>query len=126
MDPLSVTASVIAVIQLTTTVVGYLNDIGNASKDQRHCVIEASNVLSLLTSLRYRIEEGSYSHSPDPWFTAVRALAVENGPLDQYKAVLESLIVKTGPRDGASKLSNALLWKFNKGEVTAILRKLSA
>jgi hypothetical protein len=121
MDPVSVTASIVAVLQLTATVVSYLNDIKNASKDQRQFAVEASNIFGLLTSLKCRLDE---EDPTDSWFTAVRALAVENGPLDQYKAALECLVAKTAPVDGARKLSGALLWTFNKGEAAEILAKI--
>ena len=58
MDPLSVTASVIAVLQLTGTVLSYLNDVKKASKECQQCTIEASNLQNLLINLRYRLEQG--------------------------------------------------------------------
>ena len=121
MDPLSIAASVIAVLQLTTKVVGYLNSVKNATKDQARCAIEASNVLSLLTSLRFRLEEASRN---DPWYCAIRALAVENGPLDQYKDALERLLDKIAPQDGPGKVRGVLLWILDKQEVAEILSKV--
>ena len=88
MDPLSVTASVIAILKLTGEVIGYLNDVRDAPTECQQCVIEASNLQNLLINLRYRLEQG---HTGDPWFTAVRSLNVENGHLDQYKQALEQL-----------------------------------
>jgi hypothetical protein len=117
MDPLSLTASITAVLQLTATLVNYLNDVKNASNDQKHCAIEASSLFGLLTSLKYRIEDAS---STDPWFTRARALAVENGPLSQYKVALERLVTKVTPREGSQKIVAALLWPFRKGEVAGI------
>ena len=82
MDPLSVTASIIAVLQLSTEVLRYLNDVKDASKDRAQCAIEASNLYNLLVKLRFRLEEGD---AGQPWYTTVRTLTVENGPLDQYR-----------------------------------------
>ncbi|KAK7177936.1 hypothetical protein PSPO01_16015 [Paraphaeosphaeria sporulosa] len=79
MDPLSAAANIIAVLQLSGKVLGYLNDVKDASKDRAKCAVETSNVHSLLINLRFRLEEGSA-----PRYTAVRALGVENGPLDQF------------------------------------------
>ncbi|KAI1824490.1 hypothetical protein F4861DRAFT_256658 [Xylaria intraflava] len=115
MDPLSVTASVIAVLQLTATVVNFLNNVKNASESQKQCAIEASNIFALLTSLKYRLEEATPA---DPWYARVRALAVEKGPLSQYRAALERLAAKILPRDGVPKVVAALLWPFNKEEVS--------
>ena len=51
--------------------------VKNAPKECQQCTIEACNVQNLLINLRYRLEQGQAS---DPWFTAVRALNVDNGP----------------------------------------------
>jgi hypothetical protein len=61
MDPLSVTASIIALLQLSAQVLEYLNHVKNASKDRAQCEIEISNLYSLLVNLRFRLEEGSAS-----------------------------------------------------------------
>ena len=118
MDPLSVTASIIAVLQLSAKVLSYLNDVKDASKDRAECAMETSSLFSLLVSLRLRLEEGDASKS---WYVAVRALSVENGPLDQFKQALETLQAKM--TDGG-RLNNALIWKFKKEEVDAILVRM--
>lgn len=120
MDPVSFTASIIAILQLSSKVLGYLNDVKNASKDREQCAIEASNLYCLLINLRFRLEDGGIDES---WYTAVRALGVENGPLDQYKQALEQLQMKiTGGR--VKKVGDALVWKFNKQEITSILARM--
>jgi hypothetical protein len=121
MDGLSVTASVITVLQLTNSVIGYLNDIKDGPEDCRQCTIEACNLQNLLINLRYRLEQ---TQAGDPWFTAVRALGVENGPLDQYKQVLEQLRCGVETQDGVQKLKRRLLWKFSKEEVARILARM--
>ena len=121
MDPLSITASVIAIVQLTGTIIQYLSDVENAPKECQKCTIEASNLLNLLVNVRYRLEQGEPS---DPCFTAVRALAVTNGPLDQYKHALEQLQSKVAPADGIHKIKRALVWKFSKPEVADILARM--
>ena len=55
MDPLIVTASVIAILQLSGEVMNYLNDIKNAPKDCRKCAIEAASLCNLLTNLRFHL-----------------------------------------------------------------------
>ena len=59
MEPLSVTASIIAVTQLTSKVIKYLNNIKDAPKDRARCAIKASNLQNLLVNLRFRLKEGS-------------------------------------------------------------------
>ncbi|MCJ1469647.1 hypothetical protein MMC07_008283 [Pseudocyphellaria aurata] len=120
MDPLSVTASIIAIIQLSSEVLGYLNDVKNASKDRIRCAVEASNTYGLLVSLRFRLEESSN----EPWYNAVRALGVENGPLDQFKQALEQLRTRMTGGSTLKKVGDALTWKFSKEEVTCILGRI--
>ncbi len=121
MDPLSITASVIAVLQLTGEVIKYLSDVADAPKECQECTIEASNLHNLLINLRYRLEQGQ---TGDPWFTAIRTLNVENGPLDQYKQALEQLRSKVDANNGAQKMKTRLVWRFSKAEVTGILAKM--
>lgn len=58
MDPLSITASVIFILQLTGKVIGYLNNVKDSPKECQQCIIEASNLQNLLTHLRPRLEQG--------------------------------------------------------------------
>jgi hypothetical protein len=124
MDPLSLTASIIAILQLTSTVINYLNDVKNASKDQARCATEASNVYCLLTNLKYRLEEAKSENAS--WHTAVRLLNVANGPLDQYRSALEQLQSKVtkASASGLQKTVRALVWKFSKDEVHDILSRI--
>jgi hypothetical protein len=121
MDPLSITASIIAVLKLTSEVITYLDDVKDAPKERAGLVIEASNLYGLLMSLKYRLDEG---HSNEPWYNAVKTLAVPGGPLDQYKDVLKELQEKAVISSGARKIAYALAWKFNKTEVDRMLTRM--
>src|SRR5579871_61087 len=122
MDPLSITASIVAVLQLTSVVIRYLTDVKNAPKECQRCTIEACNLQNLLISLRYRLEQEQIDQ---PWFTAVRTLGVENGPLDQYKQALEQLQSKVMDfNNGGQKIRAQLSWKFSNAEVTVILGRM--
>lgn len=121
MEPLSATASVIAILQLSAKVLAYLNDVKDASKGYKQCATEAGNIYGLLISLRFRLEEG---HAHQPWFTAVQALAVENGPLDQFKQALETLQTKMTDGGRLKRVGEAMIWKFKKEEVDDILARM--
>jgi hypothetical protein len=121
MDGLSAAASIIAVLQLTGTVVGYLNDVKDAPKECQQCKIEASNLENLLKDLLCRLMQGQ---TGDPWFTATQALDVEDGPLDQYKQALEQLRSRVEIQDGVQKFKRRLLWKFRKEEIGSILARM--
>jgi len=57
MEPLSITASIIAVLQLSAGVLGYLSDVKDATKDYAQCNVEIPNIHSLLSKLRYHVEQ---------------------------------------------------------------------
>jgi hypothetical protein len=121
MDPLSTTASIIAILQLSGKVLMHLSDVKDASKGRVRCTIETTNLYSLLSCLRFRLEEG---HLNQPWYTAVRALAVENGPLDQFKEALEMLQSKIIDKGRLAKVGDALMWNFKKEEIASILDRI--
>ncbi|KFY65629.1 hypothetical protein V496_02442 [Pseudogymnoascus sp. VKM F-4515 (FW-2607)] len=122
MDPLSVTASIIAIVQLTSVIIGCLNDLKGTSKDRAQCAIEISNVSNLLVQLMYRLNEGS---SNDSSYAAVEALAAAEGPIDQYRSALEQLKSKfTSTASSGLKIGSALSWKFSKEEVANILSRI--
>ncbi|KAI2611952.1 hypothetical protein GGR54DRAFT_336487 [Hypoxylon sp. NC1633] len=118
MDPLSITASVIAIAELTSKAVNYLNGVKNASKDQERCALEASSLFTLLTSLKYRLEDTTPT---DPWYARVLDLGTENGALSQYKVALERLVNKIVPKNKAGKVTAPILWPFKQKEVAEIL-----
>ncbi|RYP07260.1 hypothetical protein DL765_009212 [Monosporascus sp. GIB2] len=121
MDPLSVVAGIIPVLKLSVEALAYLNDVKDASKDRTQCAIEISNIYGLLLNLRVRIEDGDFKK---PWYTAILALAVENGPLDQFKQALEMLQSKMADGGRLKKAGEALMWKFKKEEVASILDRM--
>lgn len=121
MDPLSLTAGIIAILQLSGKVLTYLNDVKDASQDRARCAIEASSLHSLLFNLRFHLEKGVLDQS---WYTAVRALAVNNGPLDQFKEALEMLQAGMTDRGRLGKIGKALTWNFKKKEITCILTRI--
>jgi hypothetical protein len=121
MDPLSMTASIVAILKLTETVTSYLNHARKASADRTKIAIEAASIYSLLTTLRFRVEE---ARRDEPWFSQVKMLALENGPLEQFKSTLESMVAKIQPVTSFVKMGKALAWKFDKAEIQDALDKI--
>lgn len=121
MDPISLSASIIAVLQLTGTVLSYLNDIRKATKEQQQLNLEAIEISNLLTRLRFRIDE---SNSSDQWFATVRSLGIKNGPLDRVSEALKLLSSKTKPSHGAKNLVRQLMWKLEKSELKEVLGRI--
>ncbi|KAF1807997.1 hypothetical protein P152DRAFT_259009 [Eremomyces bilateralis CBS 781.70] len=121
MEPLSVTTSVTAILQLTCKFIQYLSDVKDAPKECQQCMLEASNLLNLLINLHCRLE---YGQAGDPWFTAVLALNVAGGPCDQFKQALEQLQSKIEIQNGTQMSKKRLLWKFSKAEVASTLARM--
>ena len=117
MDPLSITASIIAVLELNGTLMNYANSVRHAPKERTRFAREASNMYALLTNLRFRMED---AHSGDPWFDQVKLLGAPSGVFDQFKLILERLVAKIHSN---STLSN-LIWKFEKREIEEALMLL--
>ncbi|KAJ9663080.1 hypothetical protein H2198_001072 [Neophaeococcomyces mojaviensis] len=118
-DPLSVAASIIAVIQVTSQVVVFINEVRNAPKEQVQIAIEASNLLSLLTRLRYRVDE---AQANEPWFEQVRKLGVKDGPLDQCASVLHEITSNIEKLQSSNKVRSAIMWKFKKEDFEEMRR----
>jgi hypothetical protein len=117
-DPLSITASIVAVLQLTGVVVKYLNDVKDAPKDQHSILVEISSIHGLLFSLNDLV---SRAESGEKWLATVRLLNVPGGPLERFKLALEQLKKKLAPAAGLSGVAKALSWPFQKGEVKGVL-----
>lgn len=121
MDPLSLSASIIAVLEFTATLISYINEVKNASPEQAKVAIEASNLYSLLTTLRFRVNE---ARGDGEWFNQVRLLGTENGPLDQFKDILETMVKQLSGSRKRDQIKSALLWKFTKKEVEDTLARM--
>ncbi|RMZ86707.1 hypothetical protein DV736_g6069, partial [Chaetothyriales sp. CBS 134916] len=121
MDPLSVTASIIAVLQLTSTLTSYIRDVRHATREQRKVAMEASNLNSLLTNLQYRVED---AQSSEPWFNQVRLLAIQGGPLDQFKEMLEKMVKQIQSSRKRDQIKSSLMWTFTQTEVENALNRM--
>jgi hypothetical protein len=124
MDPVTAVGLVASIVQLidsTTKVVKYLNDVRDAPKDRARLAQEAASLLALLTSLRYRVEE---SNPTDSWFSGVRSLGGPGGLLEQFREAMEKLATRLRPDSGIKKVGKALFWTLEKDEINAILFKI--
>jgi hypothetical protein len=117
-EPLGIAASIIAVLQLTASVIEYLQAVHDAPKDRISFLSEVSGLHHLLLALQDRVDN---TNAEDLWRTQVRQLGVRDGPLDQFKSHLERLVSKFGPAAG---LRRRLTWKFNKAEIEGIISKI--
>ena len=120
-DPLSVCASIIAIINLGSQVISYSSDVWNAEKEQAEVQAELYGLFSLLTRLRCRLEE---ARTNEQWFQNVRFLGRKNGEINQLEEMMSTMVNKTNPRTKTDKLKQAFYWKFHKEEVKNLLERI--
>ncbi len=118
MDPLSISAGIIAVLGLTGTVIQYLNTVKGAPKDRLRILSELCDVNVILCILE---EQASQAQQGDAWSSTFLSLNRPNGPIEQLKAVLERLENKLAPAEGWRRVGNAITWPFQKEEIKEIL-----
>lgn len=110
MDPLSVTASIVTILDLACKLMQYANSIRKASRERVQVAREASAIYSLLIQLRSRVEQ---CHTNESWFNEAKLLATKGGVLDQLKSILENLVAKIEP----GSIVKDFVWKITSKEV---------
>lgn len=80
MDPVtavSLVASIVTMMQVTGTMITYINNANDAPKEIAQCALDASNLMTLLARLNCRVQEARIDESasktdpktsPAPWF----------------------------------------------------------
>lgn len=121
-ETLGVVSGIIAVADLTYTVLGYLKSVHDAEKEIEDYNREAPNFAELLTSLAVHVAR-SGGQNGDPWFESVQTL--QRGLMQQYQAAVETFKEKVAPGTGLrEKFTQRLTWKFVKHDVKEILEKM--
>lgn len=120
MDPLSISASIIAILQMTNAIGSYLHNAKDASSDRGRFMLEVSNLSNLLITLLSRIDDSS----DDPWHSTVRGLGGREGVLYQYRVALSQFKDNLSEGRGIKKMTKTLLWKHVKKDVEDVLSKM--
>lgn len=125
-DPLSITASIIAVIQLTGTVAHlcyqYGNAVKGAGKDAARIANEVEDlrgVLRQLLSIAHEEEEAG-THR----LLALGELTQPEGSLKKCYNDLDVLRTSLEPKTGFAQVKTSLVWPFKAGEVKIVLTGL--
>ena len=121
MDPLSITASITALLQLSSTVVQYLGEVKSATNDRQKILGEVVALSGLLYHLQNLV---SQAQGHDEWLATMRSLGVAGGPLEHIRQSLEFLSAKLTPREGLKKVGKALSWPFQEREIKGILEAM--
>jgi hypothetical protein len=114
-EPLSITASIVAVIQVSTVVLKSLGDLKDTPHDLKRLRTEIDNLQSVLLPALDRLTR------PKEEKPATIKLLSAQGPLEEFRLLLEHLQKKLAPAGGLNKARRAVTWQFQKGEVRNIL-----
>ena len=124
-DPLSITASIIAVLQLTSTVIQYISEVHDASSERLRLRDEISSSSWALYMLKDRAEQ---AREGQQWQSSIALLGGSGGPLDQFRDTLEQLATRLSPINrkmkALSEFGKAIAWPFKKDEVLRIVNSL--
>jgi hypothetical protein len=136
MDPVSVIASIIAILQATASVVQYINDVKDSRQERISLRNEISSASWPLHMLHDRIVQEQKRLDADDdgadesWLSSVLILGTAGGPLEQFKIVLDELERQIAPpgRKGKGKtmqtLGKMLTWPFQKDDIERYLRMI--
>lgn len=122
MEPISAISLIGTIAQLldgTVKLVGYVNKVKKAPQSRAMLAMEATTLLGLLTSLKYRIEQAESEHQP--WYIGVQSLGDKFGPLVQLNDEMKTLNSRLEPRFGGS-----LAWPFSEPSIKDTLRRIES
>jgi len=127
MDPLSVTASIIAVIQLTGSVVSavysYRTDVKNAPEDAAK-IIEGLTALShVLEKLLQMVE--TERNTKVTRLASLEGLLKPDGPIESCQKTLERLNAKLQPEKGWRAVKQSLIWPLKKDDIKKTLKEIT-
>lgn len=125
-DPLSITASIITVLQLAGSVVSLGLSLRDAAKTDGGVLHQLLDELKGLTDILETLSGLGKDHSLEA--SSVEALGKPGGALDGCRTVLEKLRIKLESvvnAQGVKKLGRALAWSFQGKEYQSLLRQLS-
>ena len=124
MDPITavgLVASIVQLIECTAKTIGYINHVNDAPKQRARLAREATILLSLLTDLRYRIDDADTN---DPWFEGLFLLGGTEGPIDLFREDMEALAKKLKPETGLAKVGKRLVWPLDDKKIQEIINKI--
>jgi hypothetical protein len=123
MDPFSITGTLIAVVQITSTVISICYDYRSSLKSASREIIQITDGLNslkdVLESLLRVVERTQSSDNNDASRLATFELLIKKGgPLMTCQEELERLKGKLEPETGWRKVRKALVWPLKEGEMT--------
>ncbi|KAI9772157.1 MAG: hypothetical protein M1839_002528, partial [Geoglossum umbratile] len=117
MEPLSVTASIIAILQLSSKVIKYVNGAAGAATERKRLRDEVRSCESILQRLK---DEADDADEGKLWLETIKALEAPDAPLYRLGVAFRVVIEILEPKKGLEKALSALKWPFDEKEVEKI------
>lgn len=118
MDGLSAAASITAVLQLSSSVVKYINAATGATTERKRLREEVRACQSILQQLK---DDADDSEEGKAWSETIKALEAPDAPLGRLYVVLRKVEAKLQPKEGIKKALADLKWPFHEKEIGAFL-----
>jgi hypothetical protein len=122
-DPLSVTASVFAILQISEAVLSrcwqYINDARSAKKDVMRTIDTISSLNGILSQLK-----GLAGNHADPRLPCLTALNTHDGTLQACEAALKELDKGLGPAPATMNVIKAMKWPFKAKDIENIVERI--
>ena len=124
MEPLSISASLTALLGLSASVIKYVRSIKGASSERQCLLRELSHLRGILSTLQEHADDISEGDDDAQWASTARCLSANDGPIKQFRELLEMLLTKLETTGRTKKIIGAIAWPFVRDEVNQILESL--
>lgn len=114
-DPLGVSASIIAVLQLASDVASYISDVKGAPAEWKRLRHEIRSLEDVLRDLQG--DEGQ----DQEWKDKIRTFEAPDGPLARIYKALQFVNRKIEPQSGIRKTAKAFRWPFDAKDVEKVI-----
>ncbi|XHF98005.1 hypothetical protein AWENTII_001577 [Aspergillus wentii] len=120
-DPLSTTITVIALIKLSSEVIGFIKSLAGAKKDRTRLREEIRSCEFILQQI---IDEIDDAERGTAWIAKKKALESPGGPLDQLWKILSIVGTRLTPQKGAKTAPMSRKWPFTAKEVERFINEI--
>lgn len=115
-DPLSISASIAAVVQLSGLVVRYLGDAKDYPHYSGRLRIEIESLQSVLLPALQRLKQSEGGN-----LALGRLIEAEHSPLQELHVTLKDLEKRLAPTAGLRRARKVVTWPFRKSEISDIV-----
>lgn len=128
MDPLSISASVASLLDLSEKLAKYAWHVKKAPEEIKDVKQTVDGLMPLLYSLEERANEAE-AHPSHPWYRGLRRLDPgknPNGPVARLKSNMEDIVQELMPNDDWKKVTQPLTWHWSREKMKSKLREVDS